>query len=422
MITVKVPERRRRRLDPSVWRALEHQSDFWTLRDRGVVKVHALGPNVVELEGTRYVGRCEIGEVTLEFVEKIEGALASLLGYAASDSFRLLLTDAPASKLGDLAVLLLREFIARARAYVTAGIQFRYVPLQDEGTLAAGRLDVPGTVALRARGKLHRAAFRRSVIVRDLPINKVLLAALREVERLAQILPVPSGDLAQARGLCLYLDEARTADVLFGRRADWADRARTLASEWEDAQQRDLLALAAVVLSHESFEASDLLGSRVPRSWFLNLEHLFEVAVRRELQTVLHDRADVEPGSATHPRIFDRGESFGADPDIVVRPHAVGAVGDVKYKDWPGAEGVQKLHADLYQLLVHAAAFGAPLAFLVFPHNRYEKRYLGRSATGCDTWITAVDVRDLESGTQALVSDLGLCCDRQQASAVQVIT
>ena len=49
-----------------------------------------------------------------------------------------------------------------------------------------------------------------------------------------------------------------------------------------DRQHSDLLALAAILLRHESFELGAWLGDSTPRSWFINLERLFEDALLHE--------------------------------------------------------------------------------------------------------------------------------------------
>jgi 5-methylcytosine-specific restriction endonuclease McrBC regulatory subunit McrC len=174
-------------------------------------------------------------------------------------------------------------------------------------------------------------------------------------------------------------------------------------------QQRDVMSLASVLLSHESFELADQRPSRVPRSWFLNLETLYEDALRRQMSAVIPDFL-IERGAETGPRIFTGTAQFGADPDVVIRRRSgdVQAIGDAKYKDWPGRGTAAKLHADLYQLLAHASAFHAPAAFLAFAHDRFEGRHLGVSTTGCDTWMFAVDVRNINRDAMQICSELGL--------------
>jgi hypothetical protein len=155
-----------------------------------------------------------------------------------------------------------------------------------------------------------------------------------------------------------------------------------------------MLALAGIVLSHNSFEASQMIPGIVPFSWFLNLETLFEQAVRRRLHALVGKGIGVHAGRSIRPAIFPALGIQRAEPDLVLGTAPEAVVGDVKYKDWSGSADA----SDLYQLLVHARAFDANRCFLVFPSDGYDEVSLGRAVTGADTWLFAVDVRDLDSG------------------------
>jgi hypothetical protein len=164
-----------------------------------------------------------------------------------------------------------------------------------------------------------------------------------------------------------------------------------------------MLRLAGVILSHESFERTADDRTQVPRAWFLNLESLFETAVRRTLSSLCRDGWIVKRG--VKPPVFPETqiEFKGADL-LVTRDGSVKAVGDVKYKEWAGGADA----SDLYQLLVHAAAFSSPLAFLVFPGERFAARSLGTATTGCATWLFSVDVRRLRGDLATVLSTMGL--------------
>ena len=207
------------------------------------------------------------------------------------------------------------------------------------------------------------------MIDRNVELNQVVLAALRQVESLAPLIGLGSGVLARARGLSQYFDDARTQAVIFAARSQWAARAEHLGLNEDSLERRDLASLAAVILSHQSFEFAAAASARAPRAWFVNLESLFERAVRNGIRLV---RPQLLAPRIDRPKIFTASNAFGADPDIVLRASSGEclAIGDVKYKDWPG-DSSEGLHGDLYQLLVHAAAFEAGSAFLVYPHDRF---------------------------------------------------
>ena len=131
-------------------------------------------------------------------------------------------------------------------------------------------------------------------------------------------------------------------------------------------RQKDVAALASVILAHESFGRRKKIWPLVPRSWFLNLENLFEQAVISQLKKVVSPGTSVSRGGESPQSIFERETGvYRAHPDVVlVREDGRVTVGDVKYKNWSGTA----VASDLYQLLVHTSAFSGITSFLVFPH------------------------------------------------------
>ena len=79
-------------------------------------------------------------------------------------------------------------------------------------------------------------------------------------------------------------------------------------------------------------------------------------------------------------------------------------MGDVKYKGWSGAA----VASDLYQLLIHTAAFSGTQSFLVFPNDEYRAMRLGKAVTGSDTWLFALDLRNLTKSVSLMAHDLGI--------------
>lgn len=409
-LRIEIPERGRSDdVPPVVWSQVSGDAAFWRLVDSRRIKVSQTGRNRVRLEGTSYVGRALVGGVRIEVVEKIEGALASLLKFATHDAFRVDRVEGPVTELGELTSLLVRQFLQAVRRYASEGREFRYSKRAMVGGLAGGRMDLIKTIALRARGMRHLIAYDKVVIDRRIPLNRVVLAALREVEHLAPLINLSGGDLATARGLSVLFDDCRDTEVVFGRREDKASAARRLAGEPAHARHRDMLMLAGVILSHAGFEKSDALPGTLPRAWFLNLETLFETAVRRVMQDLLRPGAQVAKAPEPKPPIFER-RKLPANPDLVVTSAAgVLAVGDVKYKDVAGARWAKKIkRGDLYQLLMHAAAYKAPTCFLIYPHDRFMAYDFGMSATGCRTWAFTVDLRNLPDGVSKAATAVGL--------------
>lgn len=403
---IAVPERGHADLSHTVWRKLQSSSGFARLLDHGVLRASVLPGGGVRLHGTCYVGRAVAGDIVVELREKVPGALASLLVHATHDAFKVERLTAPASDLGDLIGLLIRHFLSSVTAYASRGRGFRYVAEKKRGSLAGGRLDITKTVQLRARGLGHVLAFEKSAVAFDTPVNRVVLAALREVERLTGVVRLSQDDAVRARGLAMLFSDCRDADIVFGRRLALVDQAHALLQTPLSSAVRDMVALASVVLAHESFEHSESTGRSTPRSWFLNLEVLFETAVRSVLADLLSHSHRVTTAADYRRRVFGAvvGE-YGAHPDLVVsRELRVEAIGDVKYKTWDGKPSED----DIYQLLVHSAAFDAPKAFLVYPSNTFEMRSLGKAVTGGSVASFAVDVRTLRRDLGRVVREMGL--------------
>ena len=248
--------------------------------------------------------------------------------------------------------------------------------------------------------------FDKNTVSHNTPVNRIIFAALREIERLNRLIKIPSDDIVRARGLAMLFADCRDAEILFGRRTSFVDQAEALLATALPVFVRDMVALAGVVLAHESFENSAETTAAVPRTWFLNLEALFETAVRNVLAASLRASHCMTRGGEHGKRVFERVRvEYIAHPDLVIsQVGGVEAVGDVKYKNWDGSAA----GGDVYQLLVHAAAFQCRRAFLVFPSDGYEVRRLGDAATGCDVTFFTVDVRNLHRDVDRLIADLGL--------------
>lgn len=390
---VRVPERGHADVDAAVWRRLSASPEFWDLVEHKILAVSSPRRGRMRLTGGAHVGRAHIDGVALELHEKVPDALACLVRHFAHGSLRTEKAASPVGSLNELAKFLVHTFLDAVREYVGRGRERRYVSEGHVGSLVGGRIDVTRTLRLRARGLPHLAAFNRNELVFDTPLNRVVYAALLEAERLDRLLHLTPRDLAAARALSVAFADCRDAREVRVRREAIVQYAFDVAERTEDTARRDLATLAGVVLSHESFAIADPSGRLAPRAWFLNLEVLFESAVRSILTRLSAVDGGVWPRDRTNRRIFPRalGE-FTANPDLVIDAHGGVTVGDVKYKVWDRTAGA----SDLYQLLVHAKTYGAERCFLVYPHNAFEEIRLGRSTTGCDTWLFAVDVRELE--------------------------
>lgn len=404
--TIRIPERGHTEISAQVWARLSREPVFQRLLDRGLFSVSYVSPDKMRLNGSSYVGRAVVDDFLLDFSEKIDGALSALLQHATLGAFRVERAAAPATDMGALAALLVTQFLLELRLYVSRGRERRYTTERCVGSLVGGRLVMSQSLALRARGMRHLLAFDRNVLTYSTLKNRVLTAALREIEQLAELVKLRDVDITASRSMGLLFADCRDHEVLFGRRELFAGYAERLLDQQVSDADQDLLALAAIILSHESFELSSWQDSDLPRAWFLNLENLFEKSIRRVWGRQVPPGLRVLRGSSDPAPIFsDANDQFSANPDLVITSGAtVLAAGDVKYKNWEDAPTA----SDLYQLLVHAAAFNAPRCFLVYPGDRYEARKVGTAVTGADTWLFMLDVRDIAFGANAALTEMGV--------------
>lgn len=403
--TIRLPERGSVDVSAHVWQKLAKSSSFWALVERKVVQARQVTSGKARLLGGCYVGRFQVDEdLVLEVHEKVAGSLSALLDFAYGSDFRIERLRSPSTDLGDLVALLVSHFVDATRQYASRGRQFGYVTKPMRGSLIGGRLNVTRTLQLHARGLRHLAAFEKNAITFDLPVNRVLLTALREVDRMQAMIPIPSDIIVKARGMAMIFDDCRGPEVMFGKKADMVDQANRLCITTKDPNISDLMALAAIILSNESFEQGVPQPGTAPRAWFLNLETLFEKAVRKAMSRALQGVATVTAGKSKPVHIFTECQNFRANPDLVVKLINTGhvIVGDVKYKQWSGSPKAP----DLYQLLIHASAFNARRAFLVYPGESFGTVEFGIASTGAATTAYTLDIQNITHQIGVLLENL----------------
>jgi 5-methylcytosine-specific restriction endonuclease McrBC regulatory subunit McrC len=358
------------------------------------------------------VGRARLGEVEVEVREKVRGTLVSLIGAATGAEVKIEKAESPATEFDLVSRHLMAEFIDSAGRYIADRRRPRNRYRAATGPVLAGALDMPATMRLHASGRPGLFAYRQCEVVRDEPLDRLVLAGLAELDRSAGALRLDSTTLYDARWLAGALDEVRDRRFLNTSRNEFLAQGEAIAQGPETLPaDADLARLASVALLHQGFEPGSSSEDRVPRAWFLSLEDLFEQAVRNALRQLLADH-EVDRGEAFPRRMFHGGADASAvNPDIVVhRDGAVTVAGDVKYKHLGGGEDAAEKEGrpDLYQVLVHAASLGANRAFLVYPSDgEYLCRYLGSSATGCRTWAVRVRPTSLAGDLARFLDEIG---------------
>ena len=396
---ILVPERGSSDISAAELEQLQTTTEFWALLNRRIIDVTMRPNGGARLSAGPYVGRAICGSEILEVVEKIPGALSSLLGYASESTFRLEPVAGTSTEIGPLIELIVLLFLAEVRKYLTNGKEFRYTRQRGVSPMVAGVIHIPATAQIRARGLVHQIAFDRTVITYETDKNVILKRALREVDHIAEAVGLDDVLVTKAHALNMYFDiyPSRVAE----RQSELANLSEKLVSR--DASDSALLSLAALLLRHESFENADWLGHTTPKTWFVNLERLFEEALRKQLNRAEFAGLIAKKGSDFDRYLFQDSSHGRLEPDIVLlQDDEVVGIGDAKYKillDHPRP-------SDMYQLLVHGAAFNSPLCFLAFASDEYRPIIYGQSATGAIVHAYALDVSDFENSVKAMLSDL----------------
>ena len=390
---VSVPERGVSTLTQDQWAALSGDHRFWKLVNSKIVQVEAGHADKWRLKGTCYVGRASVGGLILQVVEKFQGALETLVRLGALKAPRVERVPSPVTPTPSSTDVLVSIFLEAVRAYLSGSKQAQYVQAPDIGAIVSGRLNITRTAGLRARGIFHKAAFDRNALSADVPLNRCVYAALREIERLARTADISSHHVATARALRLGLSECLPS-VLNVSRGELAELAACEAEErFAHPKSRDIASLAGAVLDAAGFGGAEASKRTVERAWFVNLETFFEEAVRRAVQMELEDLATVT-GPRNRPSLFDPDNGrYRGNPDMVIsREDKVIAIGDAKYKDfsvWPAA-------SDVHAIIAHASAYRASRALLFYPdETNIGIRTLGHAATGCRLWAVGLSFESM---------------------------
>lgn len=401
---VSVPERGVVEIGEDTWQSFASRPEFWKLVDANIISVERRTSKRWSLRGNCYVGRAVVGDDVLQASEKVPGSFEALVRKIGISGANVIPTPAPVSKDDHTSALLVSLFVRSVRRYLSGHKQVAYRQQPEKGALVGGRLDVTGTARLRARGMMHQAAFFRTVLSADLPLNHSIYAALMAVERLAALLPIDPADISSARALRMGMSEClngamRTPHSKLAQVAILASLNKT-----SRPAVVDVASLSAAILDSTGFGGDYGWGRTVNRSWFVNLENMFERAARLAVKAALPS-CEVS-GPVERPSMFDGPDRrYRANPDIVIKAGGnVLAIGDAKYKDldqWPTA-------SDVYELLAHASASRSPKAFLIYPASPTPLfRRLGTATTGCEVWAAAVPLDLLDAGIAELLSELG---------------
>lgn len=414
-LRIDIPERGEVLISKSAWQALSAHREFWRLENDQVVKFEAISGGRYRLRGGPYVGKALIGQSLVSCVEKVPGALVALSELAGLGRPKLVNASSPYEPDSSSARLLISEFVAAAKKYVSRHKAFTYATSREVGSLVGGRINVSDTAKLRARGIAHQVAFSRSIVSGDLPLNQCVYAALSCVEKVADLLGVEAHVVSSARTLKLVLADCRSSAVRSTTAEMAAEATQIGSTRSQPAAVSDVALLAAAVLDATGFGGERHWEKSVPRSWFVNLETMFEAAVRQTVGVILDDKRVTGPKN--RPPLFeDHPLRYRANPDVLVHSSTdeVDAIIDAKYKElggWPSTD-------DVHELIAHAAAYRAKLAALIYPcATGFQIIRLGNSATGCTVFVVTVPLSSFRESLQQTLTTMGLVAGESMIAA-----
>lgn len=379
---ITVPERGSRGVTKALMATLIEEKGFLDLTKRNIFRIAQSRSDGWSLEAGNYVGSAIVGGAHLKVVEKVPGALQSLLEIITPDAVKLANADTPIAFDETPQLVLVRIFLQATRRYLSKGKAIQYLRARENGAYISGRLDIPATAQLRARGIRHKVAYQRSLVTDDVPLNRAVFQALGVLLQPGNAFPDVTPFRATIRTLRTQFADASVDQ--YGAPAELLYHVSALADDITcPPAHRELASLAAVILENgaRTAEQHDALA---PRSWFINLENIYERALRTTLAKESAHDVTIS-GPIKRPAIFSSLPGrYRANPDIVIVSAMETTIVDAKYKShngWPS-------NSDIHELLSHAAAYGAKKAALVYPAEAdFSVKALMTSATGCDVWL-----------------------------------
>ncbi len=402
---IRARERSTLPLSPEEYRFVENSPDFWRLVHEGVVSLERTARNVFGIRAGAFVGRAYVSGRPLIIEEKIEGALGELLGLVGEIDTRVADVRGVVGSSHRVLVQVAERFLNELGTYLTLGRRKSYVRRGFVGGLPRGKVDITSSMRLAAKGRGDQLAYSADELSADRLENQLIGLALHSVDNGLAAMGARPDLLARARTLAVLFD-----DVSWPRLVRWPlDRLSLLfdlaLAERALAEHRTLLDLARIFALHFGPTTAIPLTD-VPISWFVNLETLFEEAVREAIR---------QAGSTVTPWLnFDSWRSlprnmirtmdeYRAKPDVIGRTAgSVPIILDAKYKelkDRPDA-------SDLHQLVAHAMSYEAQIGVLVFPHPEYGFHYLGETAPGHDLCFASLSLSRLREDAARLLKDL----------------
>lgn len=345
----------------------------------------------VELRIGPYVGRLVIpGRVVIDVEEPYPGTVATCLEITTTGRRA---ADQPSPpgrvRVAPWSTMAVRFERALSR-YVARGVECKYLPEVIVTSRPRGHVDVPQTaVQLASRGRTHQVVCQVRPLTEDTSLNRAVLAGAVRAEQLL-LRGALHGSLTALR---------RSLMALAGVRGDMAPDFR-VARQQLDPHRDDhdeLLSLAEILVAGvPALPRSERQDPARPMTAWLNVELIFEEAVRVIVRDTLASQATVRAGRGDGTQLFSRRKDDpqalrkAADPDVVISLTGHTWLMDAKYRRHAG----EFTEDELYQLIAHAGAYHATAAALVAPVRSDQPpghRWLGRDVSGASYYLVTVD-------------------------------
>ena len=352
-----------------------------------------------------YVGHAVLEDgARLEVREKSAGALAALLRWSLPVDLR----SAPVPSQVGVAVPILeifaRKFLALLGYYVRHGRVKAYLPHVGTSSSPRGKIHIPETLRLLRRGQRGQIACQQQLLSADVLINRLLRLGLETIEQLFASNQQAQDALAEARMYAPLFQDAHTRELHRrgdGFRADAFEQAMQNPRMTED--MHGALAYARALVLHLGIWPQAESDPTIPHSFFLNLETLFEEAVRQVSSELLVSNI-VTKGARVNRSLFaEMPGRYVADPDVVVQEqNSALLVADCKYKQLGGFPD----HSDVYQLFSHCSALQSKLGVLIYPGESYSRLTLGETGSGIAIHSASVRIANLQEDLNSLLGEI----------------
>lgn len=350
----------------------------------GVAQIRS-GRLGISLQVGPFVGRITIpGRFVIDLLELVPGTLEAMAPLALQGRRWIAATGQTGTVAVEPWVVIAELFTAGLKAYVDGGVDRRYMPRQYDTNHPRGTLNVRRSVSrFWSRDRWDWVSSDVRWLTEDTAVNRLMISAAVRAEYLMDARPTQLMPLRTAIRALAGVRVLVSPDVHAARATS-------------DPVDRDLVELA-VLLVHgmTGLPVGEVAPAQPVDVWF-DVSQVFEGAVRHLVADLLPP-GTVRAGKGDGVQLFSdngRTRDYPADPDVVVTvgDGVVAAVLDAKYRE----HGAKVERDEIYQLMAHAAAYGARSAALVVPQVSAEDRSfaLGTDRYGRHYDVLVVDATD----------------------------